>query len=169
MNSLFGLCNKALLTLRELSFPFAQSSLIGNCARPRSDVTHTFSSHCLPSQEFFLSHNSRYSKSHACMKRLSYPRGPSFLLILIYLPAWYGHLREEDSFSDKGHHCPFVRPLPHRPSLCCKERHPQDSTLLSQPHDRNGTLEQQLCNGTHLTQYHPTWALQFAFSAAPDS
>lgn len=46
MNSLFGFCNKALLTLREPLFPFAQPSLVGNSAKPWSDVaavTHTLS------------------------------------------------------------------------------------------------------------------------------
>lgn len=46
MNSLFGFRNKALLTLREPSFPFAQPSLAGNGAKPWSDVavvTHTLS------------------------------------------------------------------------------------------------------------------------------
>ena len=45
MNSLFGFRNKALLTLREPLFPFAQPSLVGNGAKPWSDVavTHTLS------------------------------------------------------------------------------------------------------------------------------
>ena len=71
MNSLFSFCNKALLTLHEPSFPFAQPSLIRNRAKPWSNVaavTHTFSPAACQAELSLQSQNSTQSKSHVVLR-----------------------------------------------------------------------------------------------------
>lgn len=87
MNSLFGFCNKALLTLREPLFPFAEPFLIGKCTKPWSNVaavTHTFSPTACQVKLSLKSQNSTDRKIHDCTDGLACPHSFSLSIIHVF-------------------------------------------------------------------------------------